>query len=298
MALTSGMYVGGLLYSGGQPVIDDLRASGLTTVVGWTVTVSETGDLGFYGNPIVAGGSYIGDPSWPARLASLKQAPTSVNRLIFSVGSADMPVYAHIQQLIKAYGTGPTSPLYQSFAALLTAIPTVDAVDLNDEDVYDAGTIVSFSQMLATIGYKHITFCPYINPSFWVGCLKTLEASNPGLVTQFNLHIYGVASGTNPQDWIDAIATVMGPSFPSSSFVFPGLWCRHTAQNGNPGDCNEGNCPGDVESRFADWSSSRLQGGWIWFYDELVECVRSNACYGQQMTSAAYASAVLRGLRV
>src|SRR5690348_15376509 len=75
----SAIYGGGPFYSGGQAVMDTLRSSGFTTVVLWAIHVrADTGDLWLNDIRIISGGQYVGDPAWPARLATLKQAPTSV----------------------------------------------------------------------------------------------------------------------------------------------------------------------------------------------------------------------------
>src|SRR4051794_41281985 len=72
----SGVYGGGPFYDGGQTVMDDLRSSGFTTVVLWTIHVnSSSGDLAFNDHVVVSNGQYVGDPGWGGRLRSLKQAP-------------------------------------------------------------------------------------------------------------------------------------------------------------------------------------------------------------------------------
>src|SRR5262249_10519971 len=96
------------------------------------------------------------------------------------------------------------SILYKNFAALKYTIPTIDAIDFDDEDNYDHKTIIDFAAMLAKIGYR-ITFCPYTNASFWVDCLYSLNTQNPGLVTQFNLQCYSGGTGNDPGEWIGAI---------------------------------------------------------------------------------------------
>ena len=82
--IDAGIYGGGPLYpGGGDGVIADLKASGMTTVVAWAVHVHPNGDLVFNDPLIVSDGAYVGDAGWPADLESLKQSPTSVTRLLF-----------------------------------------------------------------------------------------------------------------------------------------------------------------------------------------------------------------------
>jgi hypothetical protein len=287
-SITTLIYGGGPFYTGGQAVIDDLKGSGFTTVVAWALHVSSTGDLIFNDPTIVSNGQYVGDPAWPGLLAQLKQGQTSVNRLLFSIGGWGVQDFPNIQSLIQSQGTGPTSILYKNFAALKAAIPTIDGIDLDDETLYDETTTVQFCQMLAELGYS-VTFCPYTNTSFWVDCLSQLNASNPGLVTGFNLQCYAGGASNTPGPWIDAIAEQMGPDFPASTFVFPGLWCR----NGN--DCASGECPDGISERFTAWKSSGIDGGFIWLYDDILHCENSGICPGP-MNAAAYAGAIVKGL--
>ncbi len=288
-AIMTAIYGGGPFYSGGQPVMDDLKSSGFTTVIAWSVHVSATGDLIYNDPTIVSNGAYVGDSSWPAQLASLKQGSTSVDRLLFSVGSGGVQDFHHIQALIQQQGTGPNSILYKNFAALKAAIPTIDGIDLDDEDLFDQNTIVQFSNMLHDIGFQ-VTFCPYFGPSFWVDCLYALNTPTPGLVTGFNLQCYSGGAGNNPQSWINAIAAKMGPGFDAKGFVFPGLWCR----NGTA--CLDGDCPEGITSQFASWRPTGIQGGFIWLYDDIQKCVNSNTCTGP-MNTTAYASAIVAGLQ-
>jgi hypothetical protein len=289
-SITTAIYGGGPFYSGGAEVIDDLKASGFTTVVCWALHVKADGDLVFNDPTVVSGGAYVGDPDWPARLAALKQGATSVNRLLFSIGGWEVGDFPNIQSLIESQGTGPDSILYRNFAALRQAIPSIDGIDLDDETLYDQATTVDFSRMLHALGYE-VTFCPYRNQDFWISCLAALEAETPGLVTAFNLQCYAGGGTNTPQPWIDAIAARMGPRFPAGPFVVPGLWCRHGS------DCGEGDCPADVAASFNSWGGSGIQGGFIWLYDDLEKCAASGSCgTGTPMTSAAYAAAIGQGL--
>lgn len=85
-SITTGIYCGGPLYAGGVEQINDLRASGFSTITAWSVHVTTVGDLVFNDTPLVSSGRYVGDPAWPELLGQLKQSPTSVTRLLFSVG--------------------------------------------------------------------------------------------------------------------------------------------------------------------------------------------------------------------
>jgi hypothetical protein len=301
-AIVAAIYGGGPFYPKdphGNPtplpaVIADLKASGFTTVVEWGLQLSAAtsgptvGDLQL-NEVIVSNGEYVGDPSWPASLASLMEGETSVNRLLFSVLGYNGGTFPTIQRLIREQGTGPTSILYRNFAALKAAIPTIEGIDLDDESLLDQPTTVAFSLMLGRIGFN-VTFCPFGSTDFWVGCLAEIEAQAPGLVTAFNLQCYSGGTGQDPLAWAKAISDRMGWSLQrAAAYVIPGLWCRH-------GDgCDEDSCPSDVLNTFKGWQSGGIQGGFIWLYDDIQKCENSGTC-GGPMGSAVYAGAIIAGL--
>ena len=287
--ITTGIYCGGPLYTGGVDQINGLRASGFSTIIAWSVHVTAAGDLVFNDTPLVSSGRYVGDSAWPGLLGQLKQSPTSVTRLLFSVGAGGVDDFTHIQALIKTAGTGPDSPLYKSFAALAAAIPVIDGIDFDDEDLYDESTVVQFGQMLNAFGWT-ITFCPYTDATFWTSCLKSLDGTTPGSVGAFNLQCYAGGTGNEPQQWIDEIKTTMGPEFDARGLVLPGLWCV------NGSDCREGQCPEEIEAQFRQWQPTGIRGGWIWLLDDVIKCENSGSCSGAPMGASAYAQAITAGL--
>jgi hypothetical protein len=286
----AGVYGSGVLYTD-PGVIDQLRSSGMTTVVAWAVHVNEAGDLIFNDQAIVRDGEYVGDPGWPVTMKKLKAQPSSVERLLFSIGGWETGDFNRIQKLIAAGGLEPEGILYRNFAALKKVMPWIDGIDFDDEELYDAETTTGLALMLHEVGFT-VTFCPYSNEEFWIGCLAQLNEKHPGLVSGFNLQCYAGGGGNEPGPWIKAVEAKMGPAFDAKSFVRPGLWARHGQ------DCDEGECPDAIRTNIGLWSgSSGITGAWIWQLDELLGCQSSGVCSGP-MTIAAYAEAILDGLAV
>lgn len=288
--IISQIYCGGELYSGGDIVINDLKTSGFTSVVAWAVHVETNGSLIYNNTPIVKDGKYIGNADWSKQLADLKSGTTSVDRLIFSIGGWGVSDFPNIQALIKQYGIGAKNPLYQNLKVLKQTIPDIDAIDFDDESLYDQNTIIQFSLMLQSLGYK-VTFCPYSNMDFWNECLYIVNQKSPNLIEAYNLQCYADGASNNPQDWINGIQTKMGVGFDATGFVYPGLWCRH----GN--DCLQGDCPTRITKKIENWNQSinGLQGGFIWLYSDIQSCENSNVCNTSANTKV-YAEAVLNGL--
>ncbi|ALN59227.1 protease 1 [Lysobacter enzymogenes] len=278
-AAESAIFGGGPFYSGGQTVINDLKASGFTTVFLWSIHIEDNGDLVYNDIPIVKNGAYIGsDADWPARLASLKTAPTSVKRVEVSIGAWGVPDFERMAKLANGTaagcgstivcGTGSNSILYRNFQALKT-VTGADAVNFDDESHYNVADTTTFGNMLVGLGYK-ITFAPYTNQSFWRGVKDNLGAS----VDRIYLQVYDGGAGNNPATW----NTAMGMT------VMPGLWTKHGS------GCSAGDSPASVQSRMAGWKTSAgINGGFLWLYDDIQKC-------WAQGTSAQYAAAINNAL--
>lgn len=283
MALTTLIYGGGPFYPGPDSALPTINKTNFTTVVCWALHVRPNGDFAYNDTLIVSNGTYVGDTNWGDQLAEVKKGG-SVNRILFSIGGWETNDFYHIMNLLNTQGDGPTSILYRNFQALLNEIPAIDGIDYDDEGNYNINTITRLSRMLATIGYQQITFCPYTNSAFWINCLVLLNKTNPGLVTGFNLQCYAGGSGNIgyvKQGWIDPLQKAMGPNFDAPAFINPGLWCKHGD------DCMQGMDPKQINSQFKKWKKDKIQGGFIWLYDDIEKCGND---------PEAYADAIISGL--
>ncbi|MFP2958403.1 discoidin domain-containing protein [Myxococcus sp. 1LA] len=270
----SAIYGGGPFYSGGTPVMNDLRGSGFTTIILWSFHIEENGDLIYNDIPVVRNGAYIGDAGWPTRLATLKAAPTSVNRIEVSIGAWGVPDFERMIRLVNGTapgcgttivcGTGSNSILYRNFQVLKT-ITGADAVNYDDESAYDLVPTTTFSQMLIGMGYK-ISFAPYTQQTFW----RNLKNNLGSAVDRIYLQVYAGGAGNNPATW----NTAMGMT------VAPGLWSR------NGTNCASGDSPSTVQSKMSNWKANAgISGGFMWLYDDIQRC-------SAQGTSAQYAAAI------
>jgi hypothetical protein len=261
----SAIFGGGPFYQDGQAVMDTLRSSGFTTVILWSIHVHANGDLYYNDHLIVSGGQYVGDAGWPARLRTLKQAPTSVNRIEVSVGAWGTADWEAIDNLMTRDGTGSGTILYRNFQALRTATGA-DAINNDDESHYEVDSTVTFARMANAMGYQHFSLAPYTAVSYWQGVTNNLGS----LVDRVYLQAYAGGSGNNPASWTQSLGRP----------VDPGLWSRHGA------GCAEGDSPAQVESQMRSWhSSAGIPGGFMWLYDDIKQCSASG-------TAADYARAI------
>lgn len=251
--------------------MNTLRSSGYTTVMLWCIHVdSASGNL-IYNDVLVAtNGLYVGNAAWPSQLATLKTAPTSVNRIEISVSSWGVNDFQSIKTLMDAYGTNTDSILYRNFLALKNATGA-DAVDFDDETQYDVNTAVKFGQMLSSMGLK-VTLCPYTNPNnFWPNVYNQLGA---GIVDRVYLQCYSGGGGNNPATWNGYFGGLK---------VIPGMWGIAVDSSGSTA--------AQVEAQMTAWrASAGITGGFIWLYDNIA----SNP--GAGGSPADYAAAINRAV--
>jgi hypothetical protein len=266
-AVTAALFCGGPIYSGGAEIMDTLRASGYTTVIIWTIHVdAKTGDLTLNDTKIASGGAYIGNPGWAAQLATLKQAPTSIDRIELGIGSWGVDDFKAVKELMKAHGSGPDTILYRNFKAL-KVVTGADAINYDDETCYDADSAVQFGKMMDDIGYK-IALCPYKNPGFWQAVQSRLGKK----VDAIYLQCYDGGARNTPQGWANTFRGLK---------PIPGLWSRH--------DSKDGDTPAQVEAKLKAWKSAKITGAFMWALDDMLH-------NPQEGTPADYARAIQNGL--
>lgn len=252
----SGIFVGGPSYYNPDFAIDELKNSGFTTVIIWTIHINDIGELNFNGEFLVCkDGEYVGNqkyPDFPKDMALLKTAPTSINRLEVGLSAWGSSTFSNIKSLVESEGTGENSILYKNFKALKETIPAFDAINFDDESTYDEPSSTQFAIMLADLGFK-VTLVPYTASTYWKDLAKNTNAQRPGAVDLVYLQCYAGGSGNSPCDWnayFDGIP------------VYPGLWGSQTgattvqsAMQGYNNDCSS-------------------EGGFIWIYDEVKNSVK------------------------
>jgi hypothetical protein len=245
----SGIYGGGPIYKNRSYSISELKNSGYTYVVVWTIHIDASGHLNFNAEfPLVQNGAYIGAslyPNFASDIASLKTAPTSINRVEFCLSAWGSSTFAHIKNLIASQGTGSSSILYRNFQALKNAFPTVDAIGFDDESTYDAPSATAFAVMLADLGFK-ISLCPYTASSFWTSVATNTNNQRPGTVDRIDLQCYAGGAGNNPCNWNFG-------SVPLSC----GLWDQEKTTS-------------QVQTQLSSWKNQcGIDGGFIWLYDDI-----------------------------
>ena len=272
-----GIFGGGPIYKNANNNIKELSQSGFTEVIVWSVEVKSNGDLNLNGEfPIVSNGAYVGNKMYPgfvSNLAALKAA--GVKRITFSIGSSNVGDFQDIKALVNSTGagggTGTQSTLYRNFQALKQAIPSIDAIDLDDENSYDAASTVAFSVMLGKLGY-HVMPDAYTNASYWKSVVTQINSQRAGTVDGVHLQAYAGGAGNSPCSGWDFGGVP----------VYPGL-----------GDSSiGGDTVPSAQSKIAGWTGQcNITGAFLWLYDDVA-----GKTYQGKTLSAAYAGALDAGL--
>lgn len=268
-ATVVGVYAGGGIYKGSLPNMS-AALTGYNELIVWNIAVNSTGDLNFnYEFLMCTGGAYVGNsvhPDFPGNLAALKQT-TTISRITFSIGSSNVGVFQSIRDLVNSQGTGPSSILYQNFQALKAAIPSVDAIDFDDENCFDQSSMVQFAVMLGKLGYK-VNLAPYDNPGFWIAVASQVNSQLPGTIDRIHLQCYAGGGGNVPGGvWnFGAIP------------VYPGLWDANVS-------------PSAMQTQMTAWKNQyNIGGGWLWIYDDMGSS--TNGVFFSNLVPEQYAIAI------
>jgi len=248
-----GILGGGPTYMRNPDYIRELKRSGFTELLIWSVEVKANGDLNLNGEfPLTSGGAYIGDQMWPKFAHDLKSLKTGkVQRITLSIGSSNFGDFQNLKALVDSQGTGKKSILYKDFAALAKALP-VDAIDLDDENGYDSESTIKFALMLGKLGY-HVTMNPYTNDTYWKSVVSQINTQMPGLVDGIHLQTFAGGGGNSP-----CSSTWDFGGVP----VFPGLSDQPSAPPYKS--------PTAAEAQLKTWDGQcGISGAWLWIYDQI-----------------------------
>lgn len=225
-----------------------IKTSGFNTLIMFGVGILANGDIMYYSNTpgskdvlIASKGAYVGGDALAEKVRSFKNA-TQVNRVEVSMNSQN------VRNLMNSPGPNENSPLYQNFKALKAAW-TLDAVNNDDESLYDVASTVTFGKMLGKIGYKY-TIAPYTNQRFWISLRQQLNPSGQEpLLDRAYLQCYDGGANNDPISWQNTLGMK----------VVPLIWVTNDSKP------VYGQSAAQARSRFANWQSrGQLAGGGYW----------------------------------
>ncbi|KAI1174770.1 hypothetical protein F4777DRAFT_371395 [Nemania sp. FL0916] len=249
-----------------------LQTSGFNSVIMFGVGILGNGDIMYYSNTpgssdvlAASNGTYVGGEALAAKVQSFKTSTSGINRVEISMNSQ------HVKDLMTNPGPGPSTPLYRNFAALKTAWG-LDAVNNDDESLYDVASTVKFAQMLAQIGYKY-TIAPYTNTAFWTSVVRQANAglADPNLLLdRVYLQCYDGGARNNPASW----AGTLGLN------VVPLVWVTNDSKPA------QGTTVAQARTKFTGWASAGgVAGGGYWNDYDIEKNGLSYSQYGDVLVS-------------
>jgi hypothetical protein len=250
-----------------------LRTSGFNTLIVFGIGVLDNGDIKYYSNTpgskdvlVASNGAYVGGNGLSNRIRSFKAGnDTGVNRLEISMNAQ------HVRNLMANQAPGAETPVYRNFKALKTAW-SLDAVNNDDEKVYDVASTVAFAKMLGKAGYKY-TIAPYTNTHFWA----TVETQlNKGLkepdllLDRVYLQCYDGGARNDPGSWQKTLGMK----------VVPLIWVTNDSKP------SQGTTAVQARARFAGWNQrNALSGGGYWNDYDIEKMGLSYKQYGDILKS-------------
>lgn len=190
-----------------------LTTSGFNSLVIFGIGILEDGGIKYYSNTpgssdvvVASGGAYVGGAALAEKVKSFKASSSSVNRVEISMNSQ------HVKDLMAKPGPGTDTPLAKNFAALKAAWG-IDAVNNDDESLYDVASTVSFAKMLGKLGYKY-TIAPYTNINFWTSLIAQTDQGlvDPNLLLdRVYLQCYDGGAGNDPAGWARTLGLKVVP---------------------------------------------------------------------------------------
>ncbi len=258
---------------------------GITTVILWSIHIHDGGDLYLNNTLFVSKGQiqYATDgssgvnPDYPALVKQLMSGG-SVRDLLVSAGAwgttSDFTAWLGAREQVKAN------------LAVLQSTFGITGVDFDYEGVYGDETqkmIVTLTLDVGSLGL-YATYCPYMQSSFWTGCLADVYAQNNSqqIVKWMNLQCYAGGANNNPLQWAQAVQQTAntGVSDPYA-FIVPGYAVEGA----------EGEGPSSIQQAFSQLAGSGITGGFLWNSGGIFSTEPSGG-----PTPADYAAAINAGL--
>jgi hypothetical protein len=247
-----------------------LKTSGFNSLIMFGVGVTDNGDIMYYSNTpgskdvlIASNGSYVGGQPLADKVRSFKEGNnTGINRVEVSMNAQ------HIRDLMRSPGPGNTTRLYLNFQALKAAW-NLDAVNNDDESIYDVSSTVSFARMLGTMGYRY-TIAPYTSSSFWSSVKTQLNKGlDDPILDRVYLQCYDGGAGNDPRSWQSTLGMK----------VVPLIWVTNDSKP------SQGTTAAQAKSRFSGWTKSAMAGGGYWNDYDIEKMGLSYSAYGDVLTS-------------
>ena len=244
------VFGGGPFVTGNKPVASKIKNSDFNTLIIWSVHLDEkTCDL-YLNDILVVKDGKLAPGFKTATWEAFKNDCPNITRIEISVSAWGTHDFEKIKNFIERDGTGKDTILYRNFKCLIEATGA-DAVNFDDESLYEVKPMADFAKMCIDMGCK-ITFCPYSSMDFWYDLYLAIGKEH---VDRIYVQFYDGGAGNNVGNW----ARKFGCD------IIPGYWCL----NGNEQPTKGKKTPAEVTQHLND-NINRVCGGFMWLFDEMM----------------------------
>jgi hypothetical protein len=268
MSTRIALYIGNELYpgNGSDPAgtIATLQASALTSPILSLLNQSARDPTTLVyndaANPVYdTSGDYIGDPTWPGILATLRGGNISEAYLSFSTNGTE-----YMANLIASDSAAATK--------ILTHIKDTlgfDGIDLDyeDWDFSSSSPIYAVATAATQVGLK-LTAAPYTMQSGWQSWVTSVQA-NGGTVSWLNLQCYAGGKSNNPGDWLNMGTAIVAGT--CSNCAHPQTTCSTTSVQDlfTLWTSGQGTVSSDCWTGTPNTQPQAIGGGFIWTYSSI-----------------------------
>ncbi|KAK3356503.1 hypothetical protein B0T25DRAFT_452118 [Lasiosphaeria hispida] len=250
-----------------------LQTSSFNTLIIFGVGILSNGDIKYYSNTpgtndvlIASGGGYVGGDALAEKIRSFKaRNGSSVDRIEISMNAQN------VKTLMGKPGPGEATPLYHNFNALKSAW-NLDAINNDDESIYDIASTVAFAKMLGNIGYRY-TIAPYTNIRFWSTIKTQLNngLKEPDLLLdRIYLQCYDGGAQNEPRSWQSTLGMK----------VVPLVWVTNDSKP------SQSTTAAQAKTKFDSWNrSGSVSGGGYWNDYDIEKMRLSYQEYGDVLRS-------------
>jgi hypothetical protein len=236
-----GLIGGTRLYFEAAQLFPTLKGSELTAITFASLHVADDGAFWLDDAPLFVDGHYVGDPEWPALVASLEQAPTRVRRT---------------EALLEPNAAASLTQIAPNLRALRETLPSLDAIVLGDGALASAPQVLELAGLAGPLGLELSLLATPSKAAEWGKLRRELDAVDGAVVGRMLLDL---ESGGTEHD-VDSFRA-----------WFPGLTLEPGWSGRHGTTCNLGNAP-EIVTKKAFFLRDRVMGAWVRWLDAGSRC--------------------------
>ena len=250
-----------------------IQDAGFNSIILFQGVIRPNGSIEYYGNDAPAprnqladNGVYVGGDTQKDIIQGYKAKGIRVE-LCMSQGQPNPGgSWISVQQLYQSDGLTTSGALAKNLVALKNAWG-LDAINDDDEYLYDVDSTVAFAHLLGQIGMK-FTLAPFTEQTFWQQVVS--RVNNAHILDRSYLQCYDGGYGNDPSSWASATGISQIPLLWSTNQAIP----------------SEGHTPSQMQSAMQAYQAGgNVVGGGIWDDQDIRSSGANFSGYAQALTN-------------